>query len=103
MSVNPAFTNRTTNGASSGYALSGSTAVVEVQKDSLMGDAYVVIQACSADTDAKYSSVEGEGSDGVMRSPGTRIVTLAAGYYVRLVVGGVSSANPTSINATITT
>ena len=92
MAVNAAFTAQTSNGISSGYAMGSTTAVVEVQQDSVMGEASVIIQACNVD-----------GAIGVMKCPGVRTITLASGYYLRLVVDGVKSGVSTSINATVTT
>lgn len=94
------FSAQTSNSTSSGYAMSGTTAIVEVQNDSTMGEAYVVIQACSADTSAKYSTLDGD--LGVMRGPGVRRIDLLAGMYLRLVLAGVKSGVSTSVNATLT-
>lgn len=96
-----ALSAATSNTTSSGYAMSGTTAIVEVQNDSTFGkEAAVVIQACSADTSAKYSNLDNQ--DGIMRGPGVRRIDLLAGMYIRIKLAGVVSGDGTSVNATIT-
>lgn len=89
MAINAAFTARTTDGVSSGYAMEGDTAVVLIHNDSVMAGAEVSIEACSADTNGKYVAID---HLGLMTQPGCRTVTLKTGMYlrVRAAKGGAS-------------
>lgn len=98
MTVNAAFTNRTTDGVSTSFALATEKATVQVEADSVMNGARIEIELCSVNTDAKFTSA-GEGA--VIFSPGVRVVTAPAGHFIRLRQAG--SVSGTSINATITT
>ena len=98
MTVNAAFTARTTNGVSSGYALTGQVAIVQVEADSVMGGAAITVEACSVDTTGKYTPCN---FTGTLTSAGLVAVPLIAGYYVRARLSGASAT--TSVNVTITT
>lgn len=98
MTINAAFTNRTTDGISSSFAIETDKATVQVEADSVMNGARIEIELCSANTAGKFTSA---GEDAVIKNPGVRVVTAPSGYFIRLRQAG--SVSGTSINATITT
>lgn len=99
MTINAAFSARTTNGASSGYATESTIATIEIQKDSVFNGAVVIVECCSADTDAKYAPIDSD--EAHIRYIGTRTVTVSTGMYLRLRLGDAAAG--TSINANIIT
>jgi hypothetical protein len=99
MTINAAFAARTTNGTSTGYVTASTMATVEVQKDSVFNGAVVIVECCSADTDAKYAPIDS--GEAYIRYAGVRTVTVSTGMYLRLRLGDAAAG--TSINANIIT
>jgi len=98
MPVVPAFEAESNNGASAATAFVDNRVVVEIENDSVMAGARLVIQTCSENTPAKFYRT---GPGIVMYAPGARTIELKAGMFVRLVLENAGAL--TSVNANIIT
>jgi hypothetical protein len=93
MAATSLFSARTTDGVSSGVAATGSSVIIEVQNDSVMGGAELTIEQCSVDTTGKYAPV---GYVGLIKSPIVLQVQTVSGMYIRVrqsKSGGTTSTN----------
>lgn len=98
MAINNAFVAQTTNATSSVYTFVDSRVIVEIDNQSVMNGARVVIQTSAVNTAAKFYRT----SPGiVMTSPGARTIELKAGMFIRLVLENAGAS--TSVNANIIT